>query len=287
MKIGILVETEEGLDWDQWRTTFRAAERLGFESVWISDHLQSSWSPGNQGLEPWTALAVAAAETQRVLLGPLVSPVTFREPALMARAAENMDDLSGGRFVLGLGLGWNAEEHAAAGIAFPSVMERSRRLAEAIERIRRQLGERRMPIMVGGKGPRSTLPIVARLADEWNVTPSSLADYVMCAAELDRLCGEFGRDAREIRRSVAVGVLIGRDAAELDARSQRMRRLIAPLAEVEDVLGSARQMGWVVGTPDEIALALKAFTDAGVERVILGHYDLNDVAVLELVAGLR
>ena len=96
MKLGILVEAEEGLDWDSWRATYSAADRLGFDSVWLSDHLQSPWPTARHGLEPWTALAVAAAETRLLTLGPLVSPITFREPAIVARMAETLDVLSGG-----------------------------------------------------------------------------------------------------------------------------------------------------------------------------------------------
>jgi len=113
MKLGILVEVEEGLDWEQWRATYTAAERLGFDSVWLSDHLQSPWPDRPHGLETWTALTVAAAETHRVEFGPLVSPITFREPVIIARMAESLHGLAHGRFVLGLGLGWNADEHVA------------------------------------------------------------------------------------------------------------------------------------------------------------------------------
>jgi alkanesulfonate monooxygenase SsuD/methylene tetrahydromethanopterin reductase-like flavin-dependent oxidoreductase (luciferase family) len=284
MKVGILVETEEGLDWDHWRRTFAAAERLGFESVWISDHLQSAWTAGRHGLEPWTALTVAAAETHRIVFGSLVSPITFREPALVARCAESLDRLAPGRCVIGLGLGWNADEHAAAGIAFPPVQERRQRLNQGIERIRRELGERRIPILVGGKGPRSTLPIVAQHADEWNVTTASATEYARSAGELDRLCQEIGRDPGQIRRSVAVGFLIGRNVRELSERSERMRVRVKPLTEERDVLGAMRRMGWVVGTPQEIVSAVSPLAELWVDRVIFGHYDLEDVASLELLA---
>jgi alkanesulfonate monooxygenase SsuD/methylene tetrahydromethanopterin reductase-like flavin-dependent oxidoreductase (luciferase family) len=284
MKLGVLVEAEEGLDWDHWRSTFRATERLGFESVWISDHLQSSWGMARRGLEPWIALAVAAAETRSILLGPLVSPITFREPVVIARMAEALDDLSVGRFVLGLGLGWNVAEHAAAGLAFPPAPQRSERLGEGIARIRREVGERRFPILIGGKGARSTLPIVARYADEWNVTTSSIADFTRAATELDKLCSELGRDPHEIRRSVAMGVLVGSDTAELERRCERMRQIVPPLAEVDDVPRAVQEMGWFAGTPDELVSTLKVFAGAGVDRVMLGHYDLDDVSVLELIA---
>jgi alkanesulfonate monooxygenase SsuD/methylene tetrahydromethanopterin reductase-like flavin-dependent oxidoreductase (luciferase family) len=280
MKLGVLVEAEEGLDWDHWRTTFTTAERLGFDSVWISDHLRSPWNAGRCGLEPWTALAVAGAETRRIVLGSLVSPVTFREPALVARMATSLNDLTHGRFVVGLGLGWNVEEHAAAGIEFPSVAERSKRLVAAVQ----QISHERVPILIGGKGRHFTLPVVARYADEWNVTTSSVSDFARAASELERLCGEVGRDPLEIRRSVAIGVLVGSDTSELRRRCERIRQIVPPLAEVEDVPRAAREMGWFVGTPDELVSTAKLFAEVGVDRLILGHYDLDEVSALELVA---
>ncbi|HEV7663162.1 MAG TPA: LLM class flavin-dependent oxidoreductase, partial [Chloroflexota bacterium] len=207
MNLGLLVESEEGLDWEHWRKTFETAERLGFASLWLSDHLQSPWVSERHGLEPWVALSVAAAETERLRLGPLVSPITFREPALVARMAEALAALSGGRFVLGLGLGWNAAEHAEFGIAFPSLADRVRRLADGLGRIRQVLGDLDVPLLIGGSGPRSTLPLVARYADEWNMTTSSVERYAERAAQLAVLSDAAGRAPGAIRHSVAVGVL--------------------------------------------------------------------------------
>jgi alkanesulfonate monooxygenase SsuD/methylene tetrahydromethanopterin reductase-like flavin-dependent oxidoreductase (luciferase family) len=286
VKLGLLVETEEGLDWTHWRTTYLAAARLGFESVWVSDHLASTWSAGSHGLESWVALSVAAAETRRMRLGPLVSPITFRQPALVARMAEAINDLSDGRFVLGLGLGWNADEHAQFGIPFPPLEERGRLLADGIERIRRVLGERHTPVLIGGAGPRSTLPLVARYADEWNLTTASLDVYKARSQRLAELCDEFGRDPNTIRRSVAVGCLIGHNAADLRDRAQHMQRIVRPLAgfEAESIVEAARGLGWVAGTPAEIVATLRPLADAGVDLAIIGHYDLADEAALELIA---
>jgi len=203
MKLGILVEVEEGLDWEQWRATYTAAERLGFDSVWLSDHLQSPWPDRPHGLETWTALTVAAAETHRVEFGPLVSPITFREPVIIARMAESLHGLAHGRFVLGLGLGWNADEHVAAGIAFPPAAERAQRLSDAIQRIRCELGDTHLRLLLGGGGARLSLPLVARFADEWNVTTGSVDAYRRMSGQLDGLCRDIGRDPRQIRRSVA------------------------------------------------------------------------------------
>ena len=276
MKLGVLVEAEEGLDWDSWRATFRAAERFGFESIWISDHLQSAWEPGRHGLDAWIALAIAAAETQRLVLGALVSPITFREPAIVARMAESLDDLTRGRFVIGLGLGWNEREHAAAGIPFPSSAKRANHLRSGIERIRAELDGRHVPILVGGRGQKHTLPIVARYADEWNVTGSSVEAYLRAATELDRECRDVGRDPRDIQRSIAAGVL-------LSDRAERMRHVIAPFREVEDLASAAREMGWFVGTPKVISAQVQELADAGVQRVIFGHYDLEDMALLQCI----
>jgi alkanesulfonate monooxygenase SsuD/methylene tetrahydromethanopterin reductase-like flavin-dependent oxidoreductase (luciferase family) len=284
MKLGILVEVEEGLDWDRWRATYTAVERLGFESVWLSDHIQSPWSDGQHGLETWTALSVAAAETRRVVLGPLVSPVTLREPAVVARMAESLDTLAPGRFVVGLGLGWNADEHAAAGIAFPAAAERARRLTETVTRIRCEIADRRVPLLIGGGGARLTLPLVARFADEWNVTTGSVADFRRMNEQIDALCREIGRNPREIRRSAATGVLIGRDPRDLVERANGMRHCVPPLAQVEDVVEEARGMGWLVGTPEMVIARLREFRDAGADRVMLGHYDLGSVGALEVLA---
>jgi alkanesulfonate monooxygenase SsuD/methylene tetrahydromethanopterin reductase-like flavin-dependent oxidoreductase (luciferase family) len=281
MKIGILVEVEEGLDWDRWRDTYRAAERLGFESVWLSDHLQSPWFRGRRGLETWTALAVAAAETERIIIGPLVSPITFREPTILARMAESIDGLTPGRLVIGLGLGWNDEEHASAGIAFPRVAERSRMLENGIRRIRQELGKKRINILVGGRGPKTTLPIVARCADEWNVTTASAEQYATATSQLDRMCAEVGRNPREILRSAAMGFLIGRNNSELQQHLERMRQVVPPLQQMAD----ADRMGWLVGLPEKIVEHLKGLEKVGVERAILGHYDVADLSALELIAA--
>jgi alkanesulfonate monooxygenase SsuD/methylene tetrahydromethanopterin reductase-like flavin-dependent oxidoreductase (luciferase family) len=287
MRLGVLVEAEEGLDWERWRDVCARAERLGFESVWVADHLASPWSDERHGLEPWVALSVAAAETRRIRLGPLVSPITFRQPALVARMAESLDALGAGRFVLGLGLGWNADEHARFGIPFPPVAERARLLSAGIEVIRQTLGEVRVPLLIGGMGPRSTLPLVARYADEWNLTTSSIELFEARSQRLAELCSEIGRDPHTIRRSVAVGFLVGRNAEELRERSRRLQCVVPPLASVEadDVLEVARHMGWVVGTPGQIVATLRPLARAGIDLAILGHYDLADPSGLELIAS--
>ncbi len=282
MKLGLLVEVEEGLTWPRWRAVFGAAEQLGFESVWTSDHLCSPWGGMQRGLEAWTALAVAAAETRRVRLGPLVSPVTFHQPAILTRMASGLAELSGGRFTLGLGLGWNRAEHDAFGIPFPGVAARAELLRATARLVHG------VPLLIGGMGERSTLPLVAELADEWNMTTASPEVVQQRSAVLARLCGDIGRNPAEIARSVAVGYLIGRDAAGLRERSQRMQEWVAPLAEVtlDEVPAKASAMGWLVGTTSEVVERMRALEAVGIYRIILGHYDLDDMDALELVSNL-
>ncbi|MBV9355440.1 MAG: LLM class flavin-dependent oxidoreductase [Chloroflexi bacterium] len=274
-----MLEVEEGLTWRQLRRVRAAAEQLGYDGLWLSDHLDSAARPGAGGLEAWTALAVVAAESRRIQLGPLVTPVTFRAPALIARMAVTLDDLSGGRFVLGLGAGWNEAEHVANGLSFPGAAERSARLIEALELLQRTLPKRRLPILIGGAGERRTLPIVARYADEWNLTT---ADPTLCAMKSERLavcCEAVGRDPASIRHSVSVGFVVGRSADELAHRVQALRRLVPPL-----VSAPPAALGWLAGTPEELVAQLGALARVGVERVMLNHYDADDDASLELIA---
>lgn len=308
MQLGVLIEAEAGLTWDRWRRIVATVERLGFESLWLSDHFLSLSVAERESLECWVALTLAAAETTRVRLGPLVSPITFRHPALLARMALAVDDLSGGRLVLGVGAGWNDAEHRAYGLPYPSTRERLDRLEEGIEVIRRllrggpahyagryyQLDGAELwptaapppPLLIGGMGERRTLPLVARYADEWNLTTADPALYRAKSERLAACCAAIGRDPATIARSVAVGLLIGRDEAELRTRCETLQRLLPRLAPLSptDVPDAMRAVGWVVGTPPEVVAHLRALAQAGVSRAMLQLTDQTDLAALELVA---
>jgi alkanesulfonate monooxygenase SsuD/methylene tetrahydromethanopterin reductase-like flavin-dependent oxidoreductase (luciferase family) len=284
MQLGLLVEVEEGLTWEQLRRAARAAEQLGYVGLWLSDHLDSPHRPGLGGLETWTALAVVAAETRRVQLGPMVTPVTFRPPALVARMAAGLGALSDGRFVLGLGAGWNEAEHRAFGIEFPPVSERLWRLEQALAMMRPRL---ELPILIGGAGERRTLPLAARFADEWNLTTADPAFFRAKAAHLDACCHAIGRDPRTLRRSVCVGFVVGRDRADLRRAARAMQGLVPALAAVavDEVPAAARALGWVAGTPEQVLEQLGRLAEAGVDRVMLNHFDHANPAALELIAS--
>src|SRR5438093_705117 len=136
MDLGILIEGQEGLTWERWRQIIGAVEQLGFESLWRSDHLISMQDSQRESLETWVSLSVVAAQTRRLRFGPLVCPMTFRHPSILARMAAAVDQLSEGRLVLGLGVGWNEHEHQAYGLSFPPLAQRHGLLEEGVQVIR-------------------------------------------------------------------------------------------------------------------------------------------------------
>jgi F420-dependent oxidoreductase-like protein len=311
MELGVLIEGESGLTWERWRRLVACVEALGYESLWRSDHLLSLLEHSRESLETWVALTLAAAESTRLRFGPLVCPMTFRHPSLLAKMAADVDALSGGRLILGVGAGWNTCEHRAFGIPFPPLRERLDMLEEGIEVIVRLLGgepahfsgrhyrlegatlwpqpgqRARIPLLIGGGGERRTLRIVARYADEWDV-PGDLspAAYGAKSARLTEYCRAINRDPGEIRRGVSTAYLIGRNERELHRRSQVLQQLLPSLAAIDTaaVPETLRASGWRVGTPSQIAADLRALAAEGVQRVILLHYDQTDYDALELVA---
>ncbi len=312
MKLGVMLEGQEGLTWDLWRRIMARVEELGFESLWRSDHFMSIVDSNRDVLETWVALTLTAAETTRLRFGSLVCPMTFRHPSLLAQMAVAVDTLSGGRLVLGLGAGWNEQEHRAFGIPFPPRTDRLHMLEEGIEVIVRLLGDGpayfagryyqldganprpkpsqrpRIPLLIGTTSAGRMLRIVARYADEWDVPGITAPTAYRARCErLDAYCREINRDPRDIRRCVSTAYLIGRDAEELRRRGEAMQQLIPDLAShdpgaVPDIL---RAEGWLVGTPDQIIMQLQALANEGVERVMLQHNDQTDFAALELLAG--
>jgi F420-dependent oxidoreductase-like protein len=311
MQLGVMLEGQEGLTWDLWRRIMARVEELGFESLWRSDHFMSLVDSSRDALETWVALTLVAAETTRLRFGSLVCPMTFRHPSLLARMAAAVDTLSGGRLVLGVGAGWNAQEHRAFGIPFPPLEERMHMLVEGIEVIVRLLGDGpayfagryyqldgahphpkpvqqpRIPLLIGTTSAGRMLQIVARYADEWDVPGiTSPTAYRARRERLVEYCRAINRDLRTIRRCVSTAYLIGHDAQELRQRGAAMQQLIPGLAAhdpgaVPDVL---RAEGWLVGTPDQIIEQLRALADEGVQRVMLQHNDQTDFAALDLLA---
>ena len=311
MKLGVMIEGQEGLTWERWRAIMTRVEELGYESLWRSDHFQTLMgAEPRQALETWVALTLTAAETSRLRFGPLVCAMTFRHPALLARMAAAVDALSGGRLVLGVGAGWNEPEHRAFGIPFPPVKQRMDMLEEGIEVLLRLFGDEpasfagrhytlenaimlpkpaqrpRPPLLIGGGGERRTLRLVARYADEWNLPGATPEVYRAKSERLAEHCRAVGRDPSAIVRSVMAAFIVGGGEAELRRHTEAVQRVMPMLPRQGGPLTAetARARGWLVGTPDDVIAQLRALVDAGVARVMLQHHDQTNFGVLELIA---
>jgi len=310
MRFAVMIEGQEAVTWERWLRIVDATEALGFDSLWRSDHL---WSvigmPERETLALWPSLAAVALRTQRIAFGQLVSPTTFRHPVELAQNAVALDHLSGGRYWLGLGAGWNVPEHAAFGFPLPSVSERMDRLAEAIDVIlqlwtgepvtytgrffhleRAQMRPTprngRVPIVIGGGGERRLLRLVAQAADEWNTTSITVEQYPAKVAALEAHCRAVGRDPSSIAHSWMVGYLVGRDQGELRERArwlQQWLRLPETLTP-DEVIARQRERGWIVGTPKEVIDQIAEREALGISRIMLQTYDLDDLSPLELIA---
>jgi probable F420-dependent oxidoreductase len=239
LRVGVqLPEVERDVRWPEVRSIALTAEECGFESVWLGDHLlyPGDGRPERAPWDVWTQLAALAAVTSRVRLGPLVAATAFHAPGMLARAAASVAEISGGRFVLGLGAGWNETEFRAFGFPFD---RRVSRFAEALEVVRRLLdgehvtfaGEfvavedavllprpaRRVPVMVGANG-RRMLAIGLRHADAWNTwyAPygNTVEGFADANAAVSAICERIGRDPRTVDRSACVLVAVDGGAGE-------------------------------------------------------------------------
>jgi probable F420-dependent oxidoreductase len=297
------------------------AEAAGFATLWVSDHFWSDLAryggpPGRQGtLECWTTLSALATRTHAARLGSLVLAAGFRPPALLAKMAATLDQLSGGRLDLGLGAGWNRDEFLANDLPFPPPGERLAMLEECLEILRRMLTASggpvsyqgrhyrvdnapvipgpvqrpRPPLWVGGGGDRM-LGVVARAADGWNVawaiTPQQ---YDQRLEVLRAACARADRPLDGIRRSVGLATLVGRNAGDLAERWGRLRAW-APGRALDGVELAEWAASRLVGTPDQIAEQLRGWQDRGVEQVVCSFsnvpFAIFEDEQLDLIAEL-
>ena len=291
--LGVMIEGQEGLTWERWRHLCRTVEDHGFDSLWRSDHFYSVMGEGNRpNIETWISLALAAEWTQRITFGVLVSPMTFRHPASLARMATSVDTLSGGRLVLGVGAGWYENEHNEFHIPFPPTRQRLDALAEGIRVIRevwaasepKPANGATVPLLVGGSGERRTLLTVAQEADEWNMYTSNPEDYAAKVAALEGHCRSIGRDPGSIRRSMMFSYIIGRNTGELLDRAEELRAVNPRYRDMmpAQILEAARGRS-LVGTPEEIAAQLQPYIRLGATRFMLQHFLMEDDAALDLL----
>jgi F420-dependent oxidoreductase-like protein len=294
----IFTEPQLGASYDDQLRVARAAEDLGFDAFFRSDHYLSMGSrdglPGPT--DAWLTLAALAAQTSRIRLGTLVTPVTFRLPGPLAISVAQVDVMSGGRVELGLGAGWYAREHAAYGIAFPDGVARFDMLAEQIEIIDGLLrtppgqtysfsGEHyqlidspalpkpvqrpRPPIILGGAARRRGAQLAARFADEFNVS----FDQAGTQEKFARVREAAQGTGRELVYSAAQTVCVGRDDAEV-------RRRADAIGQDPDQL----RANGLAGTPAEVVDRIGRFAEWGATRLYLQTIDLHDLDHLELIA---
>jgi F420-dependent oxidoreductase-like protein len=308
VRICLMIEGQEGVSWDEWVALGRACEEAGLEGLFRSDHYAGLMGDeGRDALDAWTQIAALGALTERIRLGTMVSPVTFRHPSLLAKAVATADHVTGGRVELGIGAGWNVREHAAYGFPFPDLPERLELLEEQLEIIVRQWTEEtvdfagrhyrlealralprpvqrpRPPVIVGGAAKPRTARLAARFADEYNTPVSALAAVRERRAAVDRACAEAGREPLVF--SVMTGCVVGADRAEL---LHRVGRTMARMGAAGDPAEFVRERrdAMVLGTVEEAAARLRELEEAGVERIFLQHLAHDDVELVRLVGEL-
>ena len=290
-----MIEGQEGLNWDRWRHLCHDVEALGFTALRRSDHFFSVMGVVERdSLECWTSLALAAEWTQRIEIGPMVSPMTFRPPALVARIAAAVDILSNGRLILGVGAGWYEREHVEFGIPFLTLKERMDLFEEGVKTIRatwaksnpKPVRDGAIPMLMGGRGEKRALPLIAREASEWNLSHMDPDEYQQKRKVLDECCRAIGRDPSSIRHSVMANYIIGRNRDELRERAAQMRDFLPSLhgLDVEETLSAVGKRG-LVGTPEEIAEQIRRHAALGVDLFMLQHFLLDDRDALGLLAS--
>ena len=305
-QIGIMIEGQDGLNWDRWIRLLRLAEDSGFQCVFRSDHYTNAGPPDKDSLELWVALTYAASHTARIEFGPLVTPVTFRHPTMTVRMAAAVDDLSGGRLVLGLGAGWQDREHKKFGVPFYDFPTRFDMFQEALElttlllesdepvnylgkhfsleealllpRPARRGGP---PILIGGNGPKRTLPLVAKYAAEWNAVYLPLALYGERTVQLNEMLEQNGRKPGEVKRSLMTGTVFARDDTGLETALDDRSKRAGQEYTVDDLMSR----GLIVGTPSMWVDQIGKYVEAGVERFMLQWLDLDDLEGLEIIAN--
>ncbi len=306
MRYVLMIEAQQGLTYDDQLAIAQRAEAAGFEALFRSDHYESFPGPaGRPTTDAWTVLAGLARETTRLRLGVLVSPVTFRLPGTIAKIAATVDQMSGGRVELGLGAGWNEDEHRRHGVVFPPIGERADMLEEQLAIVHglweepngwsfegahyrvedaifqpKPVQRPRPPIIVGGEGSPRSLRIAAKFADEFNVTSSDPERVADRYARLDDACRAIGRDPATMRRSAMVGTLIGRDEIELSARKRALLNEVTADEQGEEWFAT-RERRWILGTPDQARAKVARFAAAGVERLMLQDFLPRDLDMID------
>lgn len=278
MQLSVTLEGHFGLNWARWQQLTRRIEQLGFAGIYRSDHFAQPAPPDADALEAMISLAYLASHSLSVHFGTLVAPLSFRDPVMLARQAMALDDLSGGRMILGVGAGWMEREHTMFGYPLGDITTRLDRLEEGVAVIAAlirspepvtfagkfyQLQEanllprpqRSTPLLIGGNGPKRILPLVARYADQWNALMISAERFGELSRQLDALLLAAGRPPTAVKRTIMLPVLCWRTASEREQLVQGIRRAssqMAPLDTEAIITFFQQNLAAVTGSPEAV-----------------------------------
>jgi len=312
MRYAVMTEPQQGYSYEDIVDAANAAKAAGFETYFRSDHYSSF--PGESGQSAgdcWTTLAGLVRDTDGIGVGSMVSPVTFRIPGSFAKVVATVVEMAGDdRVEMGVGAGWNEEEHAALGIPYPDTIGRVDRMEEELAilrglwdepdgwsfegehyQVRNAIFRPRGPrpnLIVGGVGRPRSCRLGAQFADEYNISSSNPAEVREVNARLDAACEKLGRDPGTLTRSVMAGVLVGRDEADVAARTERQIAVFG-----DDTAGAAewleaRRDRWILGTPETAQARIAEYKATGADRLLFQDFlphDLDHIAVMgELIS---
>jgi len=310
MRVCLMIEGQEGVTWGECRALANAAEEHGLEGLFRSDHYTAILAESAGALDAWATLAALAAVTERIRLGTLVSPATFRHPSVLARNAVTVDHVSGGRVELGLGAGWYEREHREGGLSFLDARARFDLLAEQVAivvrswtedgfdhdgpaytlrgqtALPRPLQAPHPPLILGGTARPRGAALAALYATEYNTLAAPLEELRQRKARLDAACAERGRDPATLAFSVMVTCVIGADRGEVLERLRRIQALLGDEGDPETLLAE-RCDRWLIGTVEEVAGRLHELSGVGVSRVFLQHLDHRDLDAVALFGDRR
>lgn len=306
MRLCLMIEGQEGVTWDDWMALAAATEDSGLEGLFRSDHYLSIGGEGRSSLDAWTTLAGLAVRTERIQLGTMVSPATFRHPAVLAKSVVTVDHISNGRAELGIGAGWYEDEHRAYGFPFADTKTRMAVLEEQIEIVAKSwregpfdlrgehytiedldalpkpVSKPRPNLIVGGSGGPRSIELCARWADEYNTVSPTLDEIKSRRKLLERAWESAGRDPGDLVFSAMTGGVVGSDQNEVRARARALMDQNGESGSEDDWLERARRTQ-VIGTVDEAVDRIGTLSEAGLDRIMLQHLMHTDV---EMVAVL-
>jgi F420-dependent oxidoreductase-like protein len=307
MEIALMIEGQEDVTWEDWLALAAACEANGVGTMFRSDHYLSVVDKRERGsLDAWITIAALAARTETLRLGTMVSPATFRHPAVLAKEVASADRISGGRVELGIGAGWWEREHELYGFDLPPVgpridaMEEQMQVilghwgpgpfdfsgehfrAEELDALPKPVQDPHPPLILGGSGGPRSLRLAATYADEYNVVMATPEKAAEVRAGLDRACEAIDRDPATLPLSTMTSWVVGADREDLRERAGRLAEWTGEGGDGDGYLAGLRDSA-IVGTVDEAVERLRALAAAGITRVMGQHLLHRDLDAIELM----